>query len=106
MFLHVLADTLGSVGVIISTLLIDNFGWNIADPVCSMFIATMILLSVLPLLKETAQILLLRTPSDTEEDIISALGKVCVSGIFYGGGKNKLFFLSSSDHKSVGRSFV
>ena len=77
MFLHVLADTLGSVGVIISTILIENFGWNIADPICSMFIATMILLSVLPLLKETAQILLLRTPTDMEEDIISALGKVC-----------------------------
>ena len=81
MFLHVLADTLGSVGVIISSILIENFGWNIADPICSMFIATMILLSVLPLLKETAQILLLRTPTDMEEDIISALEKV-----------NRLFF--------------
>ena len=32
-FLHILADTLGSVGVIISSLLIRFFGWNIADPV-------------------------------------------------------------------------
>lgn len=75
-FLHVLADTLGSVGVIISTLLIDNFGWNIADPICSIFIASMILLSVLPLLKETAQILLLRTPAEMEDNIITALEKV------------------------------
>lgn len=81
-FLHVLADTLGSVGVIISTLLIDNFGWNIADPVCSMFIATMILLSVLPLLKETGHILLLRTPVEMEDEIVAALGKVSMTETF------------------------
>eukprot|EP00127_Corallochytrium_limacisporum_P005916 Clim_evm61s214 gene=Clim_evmTU61s214 len=49
-FLHVLADALGSVGVIISTLLIENFGWLAADPICSMFIAALIFSSVLPLL--------------------------------------------------------
>ncbi|KAL4227543.1 hypothetical protein ACF0H5_012986 [Mactra antiquata] len=75
-FLHVLADTLGSVGVIISSLLIENFGWNIADPICSLFIATMILLSVLPLLKETSHILLLRCPSDMERDLSEALNRV------------------------------
>jgi len=41
-FLHILADTLGSVGVIISSALIHQFGWMIADPVCSMFIAVLI----------------------------------------------------------------
>ncbi|XP_052101161.1 zinc transporter 5-like [Mytilus californianus] len=75
-FLHILADTLGSVGVIISTVLIENFGWNIADPICSLFIATMILLSVLPLLKETSMILLLRSPSDEDSDINRVLQKV------------------------------
>jgi zinc transporter 5/7 len=75
-FLHVLADTLGSVGVIVSSLLIENFGWNVADPICSLFIATMILLSVIPLLKETAVILLLRTPTDMENDLEEAFQKV------------------------------
>ncbi|CAC5389352.1 SLC30A5_7 [Mytilus coruscus] len=75
-FLHILADTLGSVGVIISTVLIENFGWNIADPICSLFIATMILLSVLPLLKETSMILLLRSPSEEDSDINRVLQKV------------------------------
>ena len=42
MFLHVLADTLGSVGVIISTLLMEYLGWRIADPICSSFIAVLI----------------------------------------------------------------
>jgi len=76
-FLHILAeDTLGSVGVIISTVLIENFGWNIADPICSLFIATMILLSVLPLLKETSMILLLRSPEADDIDVNHVLQKV------------------------------
>ena len=44
-FLHILADTLGSVGVIISAILMQMFGWMIADPVCSIFIALLIGLS-------------------------------------------------------------
>ena len=72
-FLHVLADTLGSVGVIISTFLIETFGWKIADPICSLFIATLIFVSVMPLVKETALILLLRTPPDIQKDIGMAL---------------------------------
>ena len=54
-FLHILADTLGSVGVIISTILMDKFGWQRADPIASIFIAVMTLISVKPLLTETTQ---------------------------------------------------
>jgi len=72
-FLHVLADTLGSVGVIISTLLIENFNWQIADPICSIFIAVMIFASVLPLVKETSLILLLHTPQDIQDHLTHAL---------------------------------
>ncbi|KAL8577189.1 hypothetical protein ACOMHN_047957 [Nucella lapillus] len=75
-FLHVVADTLGSVGVIVSTLLIEHFGWNIADPICSLFIATLILLSVVPLLRETAIILLLRTPTDRENELEESFQKI------------------------------
>ncbi|KAJ7918716.1 cation efflux protein [Mycena leptocephala] len=41
-FLHVMADTLGSVGVIISTLLIQFYGWTGFDPIASLFIAILI----------------------------------------------------------------
>ena len=78
-FLHVLADTLGSVGVIISTILIENLGWKIADPICSLFIASLIFASVVPLVKETALILLLRTPIELEGSIQLALSKVCIT---------------------------
>jgi solute carrier family 30 (zinc transporter), member 5/7 len=57
-FLHVLADTLGSVGVIISTLLIKHFGWHIADPITSLIISLMILFSVSELLGSTIRVLI------------------------------------------------
>lgn len=75
-FLHVLADTLGSVGVIISTILIRQFGWLIADPICSLFIATLIFLSVLPLIKDASEVLLLRVPHENEKDLNIALEKI------------------------------
>ena len=63
-YLHVLADTLGSVGVIISSLLIEYAGLNIADPICSLCIAVLIFLSVLPLLRQSVEGLLLVAPPD------------------------------------------
>ncbi|KAM3940050.1 proton-coupled zinc antiporter SLC30A5 [Leptodactylus fuscus] len=75
-FLHVLADTLGSVGVIVSTILIRQFGWLIADPLCSLFISVLIFGSVLPLLKDACQVILLRIPSEIEKGINAALEKI------------------------------
>merc|ERR1712226_322700 len=75
-FLHVLADTLGSCGVIVSSLLIEYFGWNIADPICSIFIAVLIGLSLIPLLTETAKILLNCVPSEMQTDLNAALMKI------------------------------
>lgn len=60
--LHIIADTLGSVGVIISALLMQKYELMIADPICSMLIALLIGVSVVPLLKESIGILMQRTP--------------------------------------------
>ena len=60
--MHILGDTLGSVGVIISSLCIEYLGWTIADPICSIIIASFIFTSVIPLLKSSATILLQVTP--------------------------------------------
>ena len=43
-FLHILADTLGSVGVIASAVLMQSFGLMIADPICSILIAVLIVI--------------------------------------------------------------
>ncbi|XP_051847597.1 proton-coupled zinc antiporter SLC30A5 [Antechinus flavipes] len=75
-FLHILADTLGSIGVIVSTILIEQFGWFFADPLCSLFIAVLIFLSVIPLIKDACQVLLLRLPPENEKEINIALEKI------------------------------
>ncbi|KAF5740340.1 hypothetical protein HS088_TW11G00407 [Tripterygium wilfordii] len=75
-FLHVLADTMGSVGVVISTLLIKYKGWVVADPACSIFISVLIVSSVIPLLRNSAEILLQRVPRAHEQDLKEALNEV------------------------------
>ncbi|KAI0788805.1 cation efflux family-domain-containing protein [Abortiporus biennis] len=67
-FLHVLADTMGSVGVIISTILIQLYGWTGFDPIASLFIAILIAASVMPLVIDTGKVLLLDL-SDYKGDI-------------------------------------
>lgn len=83
--MHVLADTLGSVGVVISTLLINYKGWLVADPACSIFISVLIVSSVIPLLRNSAAILLQRVPRAHEQDLKAAVNDVMkiegVSGI-------------------------
>ena len=52
-------DTLGSVGVIVSTLLIQLYGWTGFDPIASLFIAVLIAASVIPLVIDTGTVLAL-----------------------------------------------
>ena len=77
-FLHILADTLGSAGVIVSTLLIRYTGWTGFDPLASIFIAVLIFLSVIPLLKGAFVELLLDVDDGTQYALRSALGDVSV----------------------------
>ncbi len=75
-FLHVLADTLGSVAVVISTLLIHYYGWAGFDPLASCLIAILIFASAIPLVTSSARTLLLTIPEDTEFDLREALAGV------------------------------
>ncbi|XP_078656901.1 zinc transporter 7-B-like [Branchiostoma floridae x Branchiostoma belcheri] len=75
-FLHILADTLGSVGVIISAFLMQQFGWMIADPICSMIIATLIGMSVIPLIRDSVSILMQRTPYDLDHQLPACYQRV------------------------------
>jgi len=77
-FLHILADTLGSLGVIVSALLMQAFGWMIADPVCSIFIALLIALSVLGLVADSMAILMQRQPKALDHKLPEAYRKVIV----------------------------
>jgi zinc transporter 5/7 len=82
-FLHILADTLGSVGVIISSVLMWAFGWMIADPICSMFIAILIALSVLSLIRESIMVLMQRQPVGLDRHLPSCYQKVTgLAGVY------------------------
>lgn len=74
--LHIIADTLGSVGVMISAILMNQFGWLIADPICSIFIAILISISVYPLLRDSTYILLQRIPYGLEDKLPQCLAKI------------------------------
>ncbi len=66
---HVMADLLGSVGVIAAALIILVTGWSYADPIISVFIGVLILFSSWKLLRESVNILLESSPPgiDAEE---------------------------------------
>ncbi|KAF2436209.1 hypothetical protein EJ08DRAFT_692092 [Tothia fuscella] len=65
-FLHILADALGSVAVIISTLLTKYDNWSGWDPLASCAIAVLIFFSAIPLVKSSGMRLLLSLPSEKE----------------------------------------
>lgn len=72
-FLHILADALGSVAVIISTLLTKYYGWSGWDPIASCIIAILIFLSAIPLVKSSGMRLMLSLPADIEYGIRNTL---------------------------------
>ena len=51
-----MADLLGSVGVVVSGVLVWAFGWTLADPILSVFIGILILLSTWRLLAKVVHV--------------------------------------------------
>lgn len=75
-YLHVLADTLGSGAVIASTVLTRFFAWSGWDPLASFLIAVLILLSAIPLVKSSARRLLLTVPDEVEYNLRDTLSGI------------------------------
>ena len=65
-FQHVLADLLGSVGVIVSAALMMGFGWTIADPIISIVIAALILYGTRGLIARVVNVLLEGVPEHVD----------------------------------------
>ncbi|MGF1473589.1 MAG: cation diffusion facilitator family transporter [Rubrobacteraceae bacterium] len=59
---HVLADLLGSIGVIVAALVIVFTGWSYADPLISALIGVLVLFSSWKLLRDSANVLLESSP--------------------------------------------
>ena len=51
LFLHVLADTFGSIGILIAAYLVKTYKMLWADPACSFFVSLCIIISVIPQLR-------------------------------------------------------
>jgi zinc transporter 1 len=83
-FLHVMGDALGNVGVIASALIIwlTDYSWRFySDPLISLIITVIILCSAIPLCKAASRILLQAVPAglsvdDIKDDIIELDGIV------------------------------
>lgn len=70
-FLHVLGDALGNIGVIVSAILIwkTNYSWKYYfDPLVSLFITAIIFTTALPLCRSASKILLQATPATISAD--------------------------------------
>jgi len=63
---HVLADLLGSLGVIVAAVIILTTGWEYADPAVSVLIGVLVLGSSWGILRDSTQILLEGSPPGTD----------------------------------------
>ncbi|WP_330172662.1 cation diffusion facilitator family transporter [Streptomyces sp. NBC_01498] len=71
-YLEVLADTLGSVAVLIAATVILTTGWQAADPIASLVIGLMIVPRTVKLLRETLNVLLEAAPKGVDMEEVRA----------------------------------
>lgn len=80
-FVHIVADALGSVAVILGGWLIASHGWTIVDPILTAAIAVYILVHSYEMLRETISILMESAPRDFPLDemmrALEATNHVC-----------------------------
>ncbi|MFD4815874.1 cation diffusion facilitator family transporter [Peribacillus butanolivorans] len=73
-FLHVIGDMLGSVGAIAAALLIYFFDWGIADPIASVVVAMLIIISGVRVVRDSFHILMEGTPVQVDmEEVKTSL---------------------------------
>ncbi len=71
-FLHMVADAVSSIGVILAAIAVWAFHWNWADGAVSLLVAGLILAGAIPLLRQSVDVLLEKTPSHLDLDRIKA----------------------------------
>lgn len=69
-FLHVIGDILGSVGAITAALLILFFDWNIADPIASIIVAVLIIISGYRVTRDATNILMESAPENLPSETV------------------------------------
>lgn len=73
-YLHVLGDTLSSVGVIVAAVVILLTGWTMIDPILSILIACVIVFSAFSLVRDAVDVLLEAVPAHLDlADVLHAM---------------------------------
>jgi len=72
-FLHMAADTLVSIGVVVSGVVIHLTGWAVIDPVVSLVIAVVILVSTWELLSDSLRLAVDGVPEGIDRDEINGV---------------------------------
>jgi cobalt-zinc-cadmium efflux system protein len=72
-FLHILADTMSSVGVLVEAVVVYWFKWSWIDPVISLLIACFACLSAIPLIYRSLEVLLEYAPRSISPDEVEAV---------------------------------
>jgi cobalt-zinc-cadmium efflux system protein len=76
-FLHLLTDALVSLGVVVSGIIILITGWSYIDPIITMLIGVLILISAFQITKESVHILMESVPRGVSfQDITGAIAAV------------------------------
>jgi cobalt-zinc-cadmium efflux system protein len=76
-YLHVMGDLLGSVGAIVAGIVILATGWTLADPIVSLVIAVLILVSAWKLVREATEVLLEAAPAHIDvADVVDDLADI------------------------------
>lgn len=76
-YLHLISDSVGSVGAMIAGAVVALTGWQLVDPIITVFLAVLMLWGSWSLVREAVGILLEKSPTSVRlEEIESALGGI------------------------------
>jgi cobalt-zinc-cadmium efflux system protein len=67
-FLHAVSDALGSIGALVAGILVATRGWTLADPLASLFIAALVAVAGVGLLRDTVHVLMEGAPASIKVD--------------------------------------
>lgn len=70
-FLHMIADAISSVGIIIAAVIISFTGWNIIDPIVSLGISAIIIFWAIGILKDSTRVLLEIAPEGLDTHMVT-----------------------------------
>ena len=108
-FLHVVGDTLGSVGVIVAGVIMLATGEYIVDPIVSVIIGVLILVSSFRIILETTQVLLEATPpgirtADVQQKLMAVRGVRSIHDLHIWTVTSGFISLSAHVETEAGRS--